>query len=79
MITPEQLISDLQKENERLKEELEQAQKDVRDFEVLAAGWKKGYDENIGKLKIQLINAKQEIEELKEELEAFVSNGPFIG
>jgi hypothetical protein len=79
VITPEQLITDLQKENQSLKEELEQAQKDIKDFETLAIEWKKGYLENIGKLKVQLSNYEQVIEELQEELKAFTDSGPFLG
>ena len=68
MITPEQLISDLQKENARLQEELEQAQKDIRDFEVLALAWKKSYLDRERDLRVQLANALQTIEEMEQEL-----------
>ena len=45
MMTPEQLIYDLQKQVLRLEQELEEANKDIRDFEKLAIEWKKGHRE----------------------------------
>lgn len=69
MITPEQLINDLQKENERLQKELDQAQKDIRDFEVLAIEWKKGYRELEIKYRAKLKESDQVIRELEEEIE----------
>jgi predicted DNA binding CopG/RHH family protein len=76
MLTPEQLISELQKENQRLLEELEQAQQDIKDFERLAQVWKKGYSDTERDLRIKLKNAEQTIEQLEEELsEWIVKNG----
>lgn len=69
MISPEQLINDLQKENARLSLELEQAQKDIRDFEVLAVEWKRGYSDLERKYRVEIANLKQTIEELEEELD----------
>jgi thymidylate kinase len=71
VLTPEQLVSNLQKENLTLREELEQSKKDLEDFEKLAFGWKKGYLETEKNLKIKLINANQTIEQLEKELEEF--------
>jgi hypothetical protein len=68
MISPEILINALQKENERLKEELEQAQKDIHDFEVLAIEWKKGHTALERAHKIKIMEYKQIIEELEDEI-----------
>ena len=68
MLTPEQLIYDLQSQVVRLEKELEQAQKDVRDFEVLAQEWKRGHADLNTKHRIEVANLKQTIEELEKEL-----------
>ena len=62
MLTPEQLIYDLQSQIIRLEKELEQARKDIRDFEDLAIEWPgKGYSELKSKLakEIEVANLKQ--------------------
>ena len=69
MISPEQLISDLQKENARLQAELEEAQRDIKDFEILAIVWKDGYMNMEREYRIKLTNAKQVIQQLEKELE----------
>ena len=69
MLTPEQLISNLQSQIENLTKELEQSQKDIRDFEVLAIEWKKGYKELETKHRIQITEKDQIIKELEEEIE----------
>lgn len=69
MLTPEQLIYDLQSQIIRLEKELEQAQKDIRDFEVLAIEWRKGHTELNRKHLAETNNLKQTIEELEDELE----------
>ena len=53
---------------EKLKAELEIAQKDIADFELLAVEWRKGYEKLKQKYNIEVSNLKQEIEELKIEL-----------
>ena len=68
MITPEQLINDLQKENARLTQELEQAQKDIRDFEVLAIEWRKGHQDLKAKHHVKTTEYEQIIEELEDEI-----------
>ncbi len=68
MLTPEQLIYDLQSQVIKLEKELEQAQKDIKDFEVLAVEWKKGYRELERKYKIESMEAEQIICELEREL-----------
>lgn len=68
MISPEQFISDLQRENARLQSELDQAQQDIKDFEVLAIEWRKGYRDMEREYRIKLANAKQVIEQLEQEL-----------
>jgi predicted RNase H-like nuclease (RuvC/YqgF family) len=69
MIPVESLVNDLQKENSRLKEELEQAQRDIKDFETIAAIWKKGYVEDVNALKVKIVEYKQIIDSLQKELE----------
>ena len=73
-ITVEELMSQLENQVKKLTEELEQAQKDIRDFEVLAIEWKKGHSD----LKIacgrKIMEKDQIIEELKEELLDFRAN-----
>ena len=69
MITPEQLITNLQFQVEKLTQELEQAQKDIRDFEVLAVEWKKGHRDLEAKHKIAIMEKNQIIEELEEEID----------
>jgi predicted nucleic acid-binding Zn-ribbon protein len=71
MLTPEQLIYDLQSQIVRLEKELEQAQKDIKDFEVLAVEWKRGYEELRRNHNVEIGNLEQEIEELKKELLEF--------
>jgi len=68
MITPEQLIRDLQKENERLKEELNQTQSDLEDFESMAKVWMQSYNEEVPKLKKRIMELEQVVEELDNEL-----------
>jgi predicted RNase H-like nuclease (RuvC/YqgF family) len=74
MICPEQLISNLQEENQRLKEELEQAQTDIKDFEVLAVEWKSGYSKLNTKHSIAIQEKDQIIKELQDELLEFKAN-----
>jgi hypothetical protein len=61
-------IDELEKENRKLKEELEIAQKDIRDFEVLAIEWKKGHSDLERKHRIEVGNLEQTICELVKEL-----------
>jgi rubrerythrin len=74
MISPEQLINDLQKQVTKLEEELSQAQKDILDFEKAALVWQKGYKDTERNLKIKLEHAEQTIEELREELKIIKNN-----
>jgi hypothetical protein len=69
MLTPEQLIYDLQSQVVRLEKELDQAQKDIRDFEILAIEWKKGHRELERKHRTEIGNLEQVIQELKAELQ----------
>lgn len=71
----ESFVNNLQKENEILKKELEQAQKDIKDFENFAVIWRKNYIEMESKYKIKLANTKQIIEQLEKELEEFENKG----
>ena len=57
MITPEQLIYNLQQENTKLQQEL------------AAKEWKKGYSDMERSYRIKLQNAEKTIEQLQEELE----------
>ena len=65
----ESFINDLQKENARLTQELEQAQKDIRDFEVLAIEWKKGHQDLKAKHHVKTTEYEQIIQELENEIE----------
>lgn len=69
MITPEQYISDLEKQISKLEVELEQAQKDIRDFEVLAQEWRKGHQDLKFKSEVKLREKDQIIAELEDEIE----------
>jgi uncharacterized protein YhaN len=69
MITPEQLIYDLQKQVAKLEEELAQYQQHLLDFELAAKSWKKGYLDMEKCYKVKLVEANQTIEELREEIE----------
>ena len=69
MQSSEVLISDLQKENQQLREELEQAQTDIKDFEVLAREWRIGHDKLKMKHSIAIQEKDQIIKELQDELE----------
>jgi predicted RNase H-like nuclease (RuvC/YqgF family) len=73
----EQLVSDLQKENQQLREELEEAQKDIVDFEVLAKEWRKGYAELELKHRIKVMELEQVIDELEKELEDWKTCGDY--
>lgn len=68
-LSPEQLITELTLENKKLKEELEQAKKDIKDFEVLAIEWKLGYSKMERNLEIKIKHLEQTLEEYKEEIE----------
>lgn len=68
MISPEQLINDLQKQIIKLEGELAQAQKDIEDFEVLAKEWRKGHQDLEYKHKREVMELNQVIQELEEEL-----------
>ena len=68
-MTPEQLISDLQKLLGELQMELTQAQADIKDFEELAIVWKKSYGDMERNYRIKLANAEQTIQQLNKELE----------
>ena len=65
----EWLINDLNSQIEKLKAELEIAQKDIADFELLAVEWRKGHRDLENKCKAEIGNLKQTIEELEKELE----------
>jgi len=65
----EWLINDLNGQIEKLKGELEIAQKDIQDFEVLAIGWRKGHQDLLAKHAREIGNLKQTIEELEKELD----------
>ncbi len=65
MISPELLITKLTDENEKLKKELEQAQKDIKDFEALAVEWKDGYNRMKRSLEIKITHLEQTIEDMK--------------
>jgi len=75
MITPEQFIYDLQSQIMRLEKELDQAQKDIRDFEILAIEWKKGYGELNKKHRMEVANLKRTIGELEKELTQSTNKG----
>ena len=70
-MTPEQLIYDLQKQVLRLEQELEEANKDIRDFEKLAIEWKKGHRELLALHEIEKKHADLILKELQEELMDF--------
>jgi predicted RNase H-like nuclease (RuvC/YqgF family) len=73
MITPEQLIYELQKQVDRLTEELDQAQRDIRDFEIAAIEWRDGYEDMEKDYKRKLGNAEQVISQLEEDLKELSS------
>lgn len=52
-----------------LENELRQAQDDIKDFEVLAIEWKKGWQDLEIKYKVKLTEKDQVIKELEEEIE----------
>jgi archaellum component FlaC len=66
--SPEWLINDLNGQIEKLKVELETAQKDIADFEKLAIVWRKGHQDLENKYRVEIGNLKQTIEELEKEL-----------
>lgn len=70
-MTPEQLIYDLQKQVISLESELNQAQQDIKDFELAAIEWKQGFSKMEKDYKIKLANALKTIEQLEEEFKAY--------
>lgn len=68
MITPEQLINDLQKQIVKLQEDLAISEQNVKDFERLAQTWKKAYDEETYRLKVKCANLELINESLENEL-----------
>lgn len=70
-MTPEQLIYDLQKQIILLESELNQAQQDIKDFELAAIEWKNGYQDMEKNYRIKLANALKTIEQLEEEFKAY--------
>ena len=69
MISPEQLIANLIEKIVRLEKELEEAQKDIKDFEVLAVEWKKGHGELKFKHDVKQMEKDQIIRELEDDIE----------
>lgn len=69
VITPEQLIYDLQSQIMRLEKELEQAQQDIKDFEVLAVEWKKGYRDLESKHRVKTRENELVMGELQDEID----------
>jgi len=67
-ILPEVLITQLNSENAKLKMELEKTIEDLKDFEILAKGWKDGYNREVRELKIKNKHLEQIIEELQNEI-----------
>lgn len=64
----EWLINDLNSQIEKLKAELEIAQKDIADFELLAVEWRKGHKDLLAKHDREIGNLKHIILELEKEL-----------
>ena len=69
MITPEQLIADLQKQVTKLQEDLAVSEQNVKDFEHIAATWKKSYEEMEMNLKRKLANAEMTIKQMCEDMD----------
>ena len=69
-ITPEVLITQLNDENLKLKLELAKTIDDLKDFEMLAIGWKDGYSREVRDLKIKSKHLEQTVEELHNEINA---------
>lgn len=67
-MTPEQLITSLEFQVLSLKQDLEQAQQDIKDFERAAIEWRKGYSDMEKNLRVKLHHAEQTISELRSEL-----------
>lgn len=68
-LTPEMLIAQLERDIEKLKEELAEAHQDIKDFEELAHTWKKGWEDKEKQYKRKLGNSEKTIEQLEEDLE----------
>lgn len=68
-LTPEMLIAQLERDIEKLKEELAESQQDCKDFERIAQVWKKGWEDKEKEYKRKLGNAEQMIEQLEKDLE----------
>lgn len=66
-ISPELLITQLYDENAKLKLDLAKTIDDSKDFEILAIGWKRGYDIEVKQLKVKIKHLEQTIEELENE------------
>jgi hypothetical protein len=79
MITPEQLIYDLQKQVAKLEEELTQYQQHLLDFELAAKEWKKGYLSMEKGYRVKLTNAEQTIMQLEEECRNWKSAARSLG
>ncbi len=71
----ENLINDKNKEIDFLNLKIKELEDHVKDFEILARVWKKGYEDMEMNYKRKLAHAEQFIEELEEELEAACRNG----
>lgn len=67
-MTPEQLISALQDRIIKLDLELQEANEHIRDFEIAAREWQKGYRELEKKHRIEIEHKNQIIDELTEDL-----------
>lgn len=73
-MTPEQLIADLQKQIAKLQEDLAISEENVKDFEHIAATWKKSYGETEKLYKKKLGDAEQFIEQLEKDLKEAKAN-----
>ena len=68
MISPEQFITNIQKQIVKLQEDLAISEQNVKDFERLAQTWKKAYDEETYRLKVKCANLELINESLENEL-----------
>jgi hypothetical protein len=68
MISPEQFITNIQKQIVKLQEDLAISEQNVKDFECLAQTWKKAYDEETYRLKVKCANLELINESLENEL-----------
>jgi len=79
IIQPEELVTNLISENEKLRLELEEAEREIKNFEQLGLEWKRGYDKLKHESDIKIMHLEQIAEDLRMELKETYGHKDYLG